>query len=263
MPQTPTLGTGAIPSIPVTGSTIGSDPGTTGIPGSPGPSTVEDALAALQAEIDALSPGSGDATSIRGVAVDIDAATPANHDVLLYSTALTAWIAQHVEADDVNFNETITGILASTTVQNAIDELATLVAGPPFSLGSLGATASPDRADGEWQYGTLTDDTAITFVGVAGLGTQAIQLELAEGAGGFTPSFTNLTFLGTAPTWDTTASTSTIVLAMSRDGGTTWIGGVLGGSGGGTSGRWELAVITGSPPDPLYAGGDYLYILVP
>jgi hypothetical protein len=29
------------------------------------------------------------------------------------------------------------------------------------------------------------------------------------------------------------------------------------------SGRWELAVITGSPPDPLYAGGDFLYILVP
>lgn len=28
------------------------------------------------------------------------------------------------------------------------------------------------------------------------------------------------------------------------------------------SGRWELAVITGSPPDPLYADGDFLYILV-
>jgi len=31
----------------------------------------------------------------------------------------------------------------------------------------------------------------------------------------------------------------------------------------GTIGRWELAVITGSPPDPLYADGDFLYILVP
>lgn len=29
------------------------------------------------------------------------------------------------------------------------------------------------------------------------------------------------------------------------------------------TGRWELAVITGSPPDPLYADGDFLYILVP
>jgi hypothetical protein len=28
-------------------------------------------------------------------------------------------------------------------------------------------------------------------------------------------------------------------------------------------GRWELAVIPGSPPDPLYADGDFLYILVP
>ncbi len=27
-------------------------------------------------------------------------------------------------------------------------------------------------------------------------------------------------------------------------------------------GRWELAVITGSPPDPLYADGDFLYIFV-
>lgn len=31
----------------------------------------------------------------------------------------------------------------------------------------------------------------------------------------------------------------------------------------GSSGRWELAVITGSPPDPLYTDGDYLYIFVP
>jgi hypothetical protein len=28
-------------------------------------------------------------------------------------------------------------------------------------------------------------------------------------------------------------------------------------------GRWELAVLTGSPPDPLYADGDFLYIFVP
>ncbi len=32
---------------------------------------------------------------------------------------------------------------------------------------------------------------------------------------------------------------------------------------GATAGRWELAVITGSPPDSLYADGDWLYILVP
>jgi hypothetical protein len=38
----------------------------------------------------------------------------------------------------------------------------------------------------------------------------------------------------------------------------TWIPGA-----GATAGRWELAVITGSPPDPLYADGDFLYIFVP
>ncbi len=32
---------------------------------------------------------------------------------------------------------------------------------------------------------------------------------------------------------------------------------------GSATGRWELAVITGSPPDPLYADGDFLYIFVP
>ncbi len=31
---------------------------------------------------------------------------------------------------------------------------------------------------------------------------------------------------------------------------------------GATAGRWELAVIPGSPPDSLYADGDWLYILV-
>ncbi len=29
------------------------------------------------------------------------------------------------------------------------------------------------------------------------------------------------------------------------------------------AGRWELAVIPGSPPDSLYADGDWLYIFVP
>jgi hypothetical protein len=32
---------------------------------------------------------------------------------------------------------------------------------------------------------------------------------------------------------------------------------------GSASGRWELAVIPGSPPDSLYADGDWLYIFVP
>ena len=32
---------------------------------------------------------------------------------------------------------------------------------------------------------------------------------------------------------------------------------------GAATGRWELAVLTGSPPDPLYADGDFLYIFVP
>ena len=102
---------------------------------------------------------------------------------------------------------------------------------------------------------------------------------------------------------DTTLSTTSFLILMTRDGGTTWYGFWAGGSGSsidpattvedettfgispavgsdteyarqdhthGTpstdevseAGRWELAVITGSPPDPLYADGDYLYIWV-
>lgn len=52
--QTPLLATRAIPSIPITGTSIGSDPTTTLIPGA---TDVEAALAALQAEIAALGSG--------------------------------------------------------------------------------------------------------------------------------------------------------------------------------------------------------------
>ncbi len=46
------------------------------------------------------------------------------------------------------------------------------------------------------------------------------------------------------------------VLVPDGAGGVEWVD-------GSASGRWELAVLTGSPPDPLYADGDFLYIFVP
>ncbi len=55
----------------------------------------------------------------------------------------------------------------------------------------------------------------------------------------------------------TTAETDTDkVLAPDGVGGVEWVDAPV-------SGRWELAVIPGSPPDSLYADGDWLYILVP
>ena len=52
------------------------------------------------------------------------------------------------------------------------------------------------------------------------------------------------------------------VTVTTLDGGASY-GAALDNGGGGASGRWELAVIPGSPPDSLYADGDWLYIFVP
>ncbi len=54
----------------------------------------------------------------------------------------------------------------------------------------------------------------------------------------------------------TAETDTTLVLVPDGAGGVEW-GSIE------DSGRWELAVIPGSPPDPLYAGGDFLYIFVP
>jgi hypothetical protein len=48
-----------------------------------------------------------------------------------------------------------------------------------------------------------------------------------------------------------------------RTGGTDVQDQQIGHDWGSASGRWELAVIPGSPPDSLYADGDWLYIFVP
>lgn len=302
MPQSPLLGSRAIASIPISGTSVGSDPGTTGIPGSPAPSTVEAALAALQAEIDALGPGT---TSDLAAVMTVGAATngdPITGDsgqldldgtgqIALYgvdgtgsdpgndahlraggdASAGAGGAFYALGADGAGgdgkvsiFTAGSTGIIGQALVSDGADNAVWgQEAGPPFSLGSLGATASPDRADGEWQYGTLTDDTAITLVGVAGLGTQAIQVELAGGSGGFTPSFTNLTLIGSAPS-AVGAGDSVIVIAMSRDGGTNWIGGVLGGGGGGTPATtvtdettWGITPAVGT--DTEYARQDHTH----
>ncbi len=48
---------------------------------------------------------------------------------------------------------------------------------------------------------------------------------------------------------------------FTKNGGTNYSAAVIGPLT--TTGRWELAVIPGSPPDSLYASGDWLYIFVP
>lgn len=169
MAQTPILGARAVSPVPTTGSSIGSDPTTTGIPGSP--TDVESALAALQAELAALS---GYLTVINGGG------------------------------------------------------------GTVFPHGNFGATETIDLADGNYHWGTLNADCTFTFTVIADTAERGFTLELIEdGTGGWSPTWPGtVTWLGgTAPTHTTTAGTTTIYGFFTRDGGTTWIGGQLGGGG--------------------------------
>lgn len=99
------------------------------------------------------------------------------------------------------------------------------------ALGNLGATETLDLALGNYQWGTLNANCVIDFTGWTNLKDCGVTLELIEdGAGGRTPTFTGVTWLGgVTPTHDTTHDTTTIYAFFSRDGGATIIGGVLGG----------------------------------
>ena len=127
--------------------------------------------------------------------------------------------------------------LSATDVQDAIDELAAAIAalgpsdGDAYNLGStLSGAVSVDRANGTWQYGTLTGNIAPTFAAVTSGKDIGLTLELTEdGTGGHTIDWSGITIVwlgGSEPTHDTTAGTTTIYGFLTRDGGTTWIGGV-------------------------------------
>jgi hypothetical protein len=103
-----------------------------------------------------------------------------------------------------------------------------------FPHGSMGAAETFDPADGNWHHGTF--DAACTFTFTAprsGRGC-TLLLELAQnGTGGFAvtlpASFSNKAALEAAQI--TTASTTSFLLAWTRDGGTTWYGQWVGSSG--------------------------------
>lgn len=167
--------------------------------------------------------------------------------------------------------------------------------------GAAGATETIDPSDGNVHSLTLDSDLALTLAAPTGSGACTLELRLTQdGTGGWDITWPgSVTLVGTL---DTTAGTTSIVILETLDGGTSWVAVVVGGGGGGTpattvtdetswgitpdvgtdteyarqdhthgspsdpgtaSGRWELAVIAGSPPDPLYADGDFLYIFVP
>jgi hypothetical protein len=168
------------------------------------------------------------------------------------------------------------------------------------TIAALGATYTLDLANGNVFDATLTAACTLTFTGAtAGTACSFTLLLRQNGTGGWVTTWPGSVVWpgGSAPTVGTTASTLSEFVFETIDGGTTWLGHAVGagsvfsttdgvttvnptteltfvgatltdlGSGNAevtfAAGHWELAVIPGSPPDPLYAGGDFLYILVP
>ena len=101
------------------------------------------------------------------------------------------------------------------------------------SLGNLGASKTIDLGNGLYQRGTLNADCTISFTGWTNGTYCEVSLRLTEdGTGGWTPTFSGVTWVGgTTPTHTTTLNTSTEYAFWSVDGGTTIIGGQLGSGG--------------------------------
>lgn len=107
-----------------------------------------------------------------------------------------------------------------------------------FNLGNpMGAAVTADMANASVFYGTLDQDCTISTTSWLAAGQRStIAFEILEdGTGGWTPTFSGVTWIGGTPTWDTTAGTVTHVVLFSRDGGTTIYGAVIGGGGFDTS----------------------------
>lgn len=112
------------------------------------------------------------------------------------------------------------------------------------ALGTLGATETIDLANANYFWGTLDQDCTVSFTGWTTGKDSQITVEVAEdGTGGWTPTFSGVTWIGgTTPTHDTTPSTVTIYVFLSRDGGTTIYGAMLGDNGVTPPGSGPLVV---------------------
>ncbi len=129
------------------------------------------------------------------------------------------------------------GYYAGADVEAALQELGTGASGDAYDLGStLSGAVTVDRANGTWQHGTLAGNVTLTFSAVTSGKDLGFTLELTQDAtGGRTVTWPgSVTWLGgSEPTHDTTAGTATLWAFLTRDGGTTWLGGMLGAGGGG------------------------------
>lgn len=169
------------------------------------------------------------------------------------------------------------GLLPSgtDTIQEAIDAIAGSTAGLYLTvirggqgtiqnLSTLGATETIDLGNANYFYGTLNANCAISTTGWTTGKDSQITLEIT-GDGVSTPTVSGVTWIGSAPGIIGAGSVEIIVL-LSRDGGATIYGAIVGGSGP-SSGHWEILMAGGvsAPPEPLENGTrtDWLWAFIP
>ena len=127
--------------------------------------------------------------------------------------------------------------LGTDDVEAALAELAAKAIGVDGTHGSMGSTETFDAAIG-WHSGTLTANCTFTLTAAPSGTASSLFLELAQdGTGGWTitlpASVVNKADIEAEQ--DTTASETTFLVLVSRDGGTSWYGGWWGGAGGGVA----------------------------
>jgi hypothetical protein len=118
--------------------------------------------------------------------------------------------------------------------------------------GTMGASEEFDASAGHDHEGTQDDDLTVTLVGATSGEAGWMTLVLAQdGTGGHSidlPSaVVNDTDLEAA--WDQTASAVNILTLFSYDGGTTWYGALMGGSGGAAGALDDLTDVTITSPE--------------
>jgi hypothetical protein len=104
------------------------------------------------------------------------------------------------------------------------------------TIGATGAAETIDLGNGNVHQLTLDDDCTLTFTGAAAGRARSFRLYLwQDGTGGHDVTWPgSVEWAGGAPTLDTTASTLSVFMFETLDGGTTWHGYPIGGGGGGS-----------------------------
>jgi hypothetical protein len=132
--------------------------------------------------------------------------------------------------------------------------------------GSMGSTETFDPTDGNVHTGTLTADCTFTINAPVGSGAATLEFWITQdGTGGWDITWPgSVTWDGGTPTPDTTAGVTVRYILESLDGGSNWIGNMVGGGGGGTPATtvtdettWGITPAVGT--DTEYARQDHTH----